>query len=338
MLALLRQECVQRKKYITDDELCTGVAIGQMLPGPFIPNYCEYIGYHLFGIKGSIIGAIALLTPSFVLMCILSYLYFMYQTLPGVTQIFHGIGAVITAILLWASYDMGKVLIKDVKGVVIFICACVLFFLKFDPILTVLLCGALRIILDRLPAQHPLLFAVPLFAFDLKTSLQIAWVFLKIGAIIFGGGYGAIPFIKNEVCAVHGWLSAREFIDGVALGQMTPGPVAITATFVGFKVMGLPGALIASICIFLPSFIMLLVLVHIYKRIHTNSYVLSFFAGIKSAVVAILLTTGILFVGLNWMSIPYGVFGTIVLIVLLFKRIEPALLILIGAAFGLIVG
>jgi chromate transporter len=338
MLALLRQECVQRKKYITDDELCTGVAIGQMLPGPFIPNYCEYIGYHLFGIKGSIVAAIALLTPSFLLMCILSYLYLTYQSLPGVTQIFHGIGAVITAILLWASYDMGKVLIKDVRGVIIFVCACALFLLKFDPILTVLACGIFRIILDRLPKRPSLFLAVPLFAFDLKTSFKLSWVFLKIGTIIFGGGYGAIPFIKNEVCTVHGWLSAREFIDGVALGQMTPGPVAITATFVGFKVMGLTGALIASICIFLPSFIMLLILVHIYKRIHTNSYVLSFFAGIKSAVVAILLTTGILFASLNWLNIPYGIFGVVILAVLLFKRIEPALLILAGAVFGLIIG
>jgi len=338
MLALLRQECVQRKKYITDDDLCTGVAIGQMLPGPFIPNYCEYIGYHLFGIRGSLVGAIALLTPSFVLMCILSYLYLMYQTLPGVTYIFKGIGAVITAILLWASYDMGKVLIKDTKGVIIFICACALFLLRFDPILTVLICGVFRIILDRVSTRSTMLLAIPLFAFDWKTALKLAWVFLKIGAIIFGGGYGAIPFIKNEVCTVHGWLTAREFIDGVALGQMTPGPVAITATFVGFKVMGFPGALIASICIFLPSFIMLLILVHIYRKIHTNSLVLSFFNGIKSAVVAILLTTGFLFVSLNWFTIPYGIFGFVILIILLFKRVEPALLILAGAVFGLIVG
>jgi chromate transporter len=338
MLAILRHECVHRRKYITDDDLCTGVAIGQMLPGPFIPNYCEYIGYHLFGVRGSIVAAVALLTPSFLLMCVLTYLYLMYQTLPGVTSIFRGVGAVITAILLWASYDMGRVLIKDIKGIIIFVCACALFLLKFDPILTVLACGGFRVILDRVPARHTMFMAVPLLLFDWKTAAELAWVFLKIGAIIFGGGYGAIPFIKNEVCTVHPWLTAREFIDGVALGQMTPGPVAITATFVGFKVMGLPGALIATICIFLPSFVMLLILVHIYKRIHTNRYVLSFFSGIKSAVVAILLTTGILFVNLNWLSIPFGIFGTVVLILMLFKRIEPALLVLAGAVFGLIAG
>jgi len=338
MLALLRHECVQRKKYITDDDLCTGVAIGQMLPGPFIPNYCEYIGYHLFGVRGSVVAAIALLVPSFLLMCILSYLYLMHQTLPGVTFIFKGIGAVITAILLWASYDMGRALIKDFKGVIIFICACTLFLLRFDPILTVLVCGVFRIILDHCSARHSMFLAVPFFTFNGKTALELAWVFLKVGAIIFGGGYGAIPFIRNEVCNVHPWLNAREFIDGVALGQITPGPVAITATFVGFKVMGLPGALIATVCIFFPSFIMLLILVHIYKKIHTNKYVLSFFNGIKSAVVAILLTTGILFVSLNWLNIPYGIFGTAILIILLFKRIEPALLIVAGAAFGLIIG
>ena len=118
---------------------------------------------------------------------------------------------------------------------------------------------------------------------------------------------------------------------------MTPGPVAITATFIGFKVMGIFGAIIATICIFLPSFLMLMILIKIYRRIRNNEYAISFFSGIKSAVVAILLSTGIYFVTLNWLNVPYGLLGVLALIVLVFvKKIEPILLILTGALFSLI--
>ena len=338
MLALLRNECVTKKKYITDDELCTAVAIGQMLPGPFIPNYSEYIGYHLFGLRGSIVAAGALLLPSFVLMIILSWFYLTYQSLPGVEQLFKGIGVSMTSILLWASYDMAKVLIKDIKGVIIFIFALALFLIRIDPILTVLICGGLKITLDHIKTAAGVLCAVPLFAFDGKKAIDLAGIFIKIGAIIFGGGYGAIPFIKNEVCNVRPWLTPKEFLDGVALGQMTPGPVAITATFVGFKVMGIPGAIIATIGIFLPSFLMLMVLIKIYRKIRSNRYVVSFFDGVKSAVVAILLSTGIVFITMNWIDISYGIFGLGVLLVLVFLRIEPIFLIIAGAVFGLVVG
>lgn len=338
MLAILRAECVKRKNFITDDHLCTAVALGQMLPGPFIPNYCEYIGYHLFGLKGAGVAAVALLLPSFLLMILLSWFYLMYQSLPGVVQIFNGIGAVMTAIILWASYDMGRVLIKDVKGIIVFIFALILFVIKFDPVLTVLVCGGFRIALDNLKIISSCLFAIPLFFFDGKKALDLAGIFLKIGAVIFGGGYGAIPFIKNEVCTIRPWLTPKEFLDGVALGQMTPGPVAITATFVGFKVMGIPGALIATVSIFLPSFLMLVLLVRIYRKISNNKHVISFFNGIKSAVVAILLSTGIFFVTVNWFSIPYALFGTAMLLVLLFRRVEPIFLILVGTIFSLIIG
>ncbi len=335
MLALLRAECVKKKKFITDDELSTAVAMGQILPGPFVPNYCEYIGYRLYGLKGALVAVVSLLAPSFILMIILSWVYLTYQYLPGVEQIFKGIGVVMTSIILWAAYDMAKVLIKDLKGVIVFVFALILFLVRFDPIFTVMICGGLRIVLDysRRPAM---LLVVPLFAFDIKKALDLAGIFLKIGAIIFGGGYAAIPFIENEVCTLRPWLNTKEFLDGFALGQLTPGPVAITATFVGFKVMGIPGAIIATIGIFLPSFLMLILLIKIYQKIRDNKYVVSFFGGIKSAVVAILLSTGISFIITNWHNVAYGLLGIGALFVLIFLRIEPVFLIFAGALFSLL--
>jgi len=338
MLALLRTELIKKKGIITDDDLSIAVAMGQMLPGPFVSNYCEYIGYQLFGLKGAIFAAVALLLPSFILMIILSWIYLTFQTLPGVEQIFKGIGAVMTSIILWASYDMAKVMIKDTKGIIVFIFALVLFLIKFDPVLSVLICGGLKVILDHAKTAKCFIFAVPLFVFDIKKALALAGIFLKIGAIIFGGGYAALPFIKNEVCNLRNWLTAKEFLDGVALGQITPGPVAITATFIGFKVMGIPGAIIATIGIFLPSFLMLMLLIRVYRKVSDNKYVISFFGGIKSAIVAILLSTGVFFLMVNWLNIGYGILGVICLLVLIFFRIEPVFLILAGVLFSFIVG
>ena len=338
MLALLRAECVVKKRFISDDDLGTAVAMGQMLPGPFVPNYCEYIGYHLFGLRGAVAAGAALILPSFLLMLVLSWFYLTYNALPGVAQIFKGIGTMITAIILWAAYEMGRVLIKDIRGIIVFFFALALFFLKFDPILTVILSGVLNIVMVQTKSFKPMLLAVPLFVFDSRKALELFGIFLKIGAVIFGGGYGAIPFIQNEVCNLRNWLTAKEFIDGVALGQMTPGPIAITATFVGFKVMGIPGAIIATLGIFLPSFLMLMLLVKIYRRVSGNNYVISFFGGIKAAVVAILLSTGVYFALINWLQPVYAILGILALVALLFKRVEPIFLLLIGAVFSLIVG
>ncbi len=338
MLAILRAECVRKQKLISDEELATAVAIGQMLPGPFVPNYCEYIGYHLRGIRGAIVAGVSLLLPSFILMLILSYLYLAFHSLPAISQIFKGIGAVMTAIILWASFDMGRVLIKGRKGMLGFGLALVLFLIRFDPVLTVLLAGGLSIVLEHLKA--PKLFTVvPILLFDIKKLLELFWIFFKTGAVIFGGGYAAIPFIQNEVCIYRNWLTDREFLDGFALGQITPGPVAITATFVGFKVQGILGAIVSTVGIFLPSFLMLLLLVRIYKKVEDNQYVKSFFAGIKSAVVAILLSTGILFIPINWSCLPYTIFGIFSLLILIFlsKRIDPIFLIIAGVGFSLIV-
>uniref|UniRef100_A0A7C6EJI8 Chromate efflux transporter n=1 Tax=candidate division WOR-3 bacterium TaxID=2052148 RepID=A0A7C6EJI8_UNCW3 len=338
MLAIIRSECVKKKKLVCDDELTTAVAIGQMLPGPFVPNYCEYIGYCLAGLKGAVVAGIFLLLPSFIIMLILSYLYLSFHTLPAINQVFKGIGAVMTAIIIWAGIDMGRLIINKFTRVIVFAFAFILFLIKFDPVLTVLFAGSLSIILEQIKSPR-IFLTVPIFLFDLRKALELFGIFLKIGTVIFGGGYAAIPFIQNEVCLYRDWLTTREFLDGFALGQITPGPVAITATFVGFKVMGILGALISTIGIFLPSFLMLIILIKIYKKIEHNCYVQSFLNGIKSAVVAILLSTGIFFIPVNWFNIVYGIFGLLCLFILLFvKKIDPFIIVVAGIIFGLIIG
>jgi chromate transporter len=335
MLAMIRTECVKIKKWITDDELAIAVALGQMVPGPYVPHYCQYIGNLLRGVPGGATATVALLLPSFLIMIALSWIYLVYQALPGINFIFKGIGAVMTAIIIWAAYDMGRILIKNWKSAMIFVFSLILFSLKFDPILTVLISGVLMVAIDHIPSRK-IFLAIPLFVFEPKKALDLFWVFFKTGAVIFGGGYAAIPFMEREACLTHHWVTPKEFLAGVALGQVTPGPVAITATFIGFKTMGLAGAFISTLAIFLPSFIILQVFIKIYKQVEHNRFIVSLFNGLKAAVVALLFWTGLYFAFINWHDWPYAVFGAAALVTLILFNLQPIILIAAGIIFGLI--
>ncbi|MBN2466354.1 chromate transporter [candidate division WOR-3 bacterium] len=411
MLALLRNEVVEKRRWLDDQQLGVGVALGQMLPGPFISNYSYYIGYELRGPKGMAVAAAALLFPSFVLMCLLSWLYFAYGSVPFVARLFAGVQPVVVGIMAWATWSIGRSNIKSWQGLVIGTIAAVALFLRFDVLLVVVGCGILGILLsgkrsrdsgiegagrtkakarsDKLEAgggeqrqeggksQEPkaggqggkpgssklqassfkpggrgpgnrrwMMALVPYLSLFVvaaaagPTAIQRAGellsVFVKMGTVIFGGGFAAIPFIQHEVVDIRGWLTAKEFIDGVALGQLTPGPVAITATFVGYKVLGLPGALIATLGMFLPSGLLILGLIHVYRRVSSNVFVRGFLSGVMPAVTGMLLASTF-FIGRSAITGPaQAVAAPLALVLLLRYRLDPIWLVLGGAVVGLV--
>jgi chromate transporter len=352
MLALIRQELVKKKRWIDDGQLGVAVAMGQMLPGPFVSNYAEYIGHELHRIRGMLVAVTALLMPSFVLICILSFLYGRYGSVPTVERIFAGVQPVVAGILAWATWNIGTVHIRAWKPACIAVLAFGALLLKVDVLLVILGCGLLGILLSGawrslLPTRAaaflipPLLLplAVETGAPDPPSLLvrisQLGWVFLKIGTVIFGGGFAAIPFIQHEVVDVRHWLTAKEFIDGVALGQMTPGPVAIMATYIGFRVLGLLGAFVSTAAVFLPSFVLLLGLIHVYRRVKDNSLVRGFLSGVMPAVTGMLLSATI-FIARNAVTGPAtGIMAVLALAMLLRFRADPVWLVLGGAALGL---
>ena len=404
MLALLRNEVVEKRRWLDDGHFCVGVALGQMLPGPFISNYSYYIGHELRGPKGMVVAAAALLFPSFALMCLLSWLYFAYGSVPLVARLFAGVQPVVVGILAWATWSIGRSNIRNWQGLVIGTVAAVALFLRFDVLLVVIGCGILGILLsgrgsrdrgiggagrtkaearsEKLEARGDeegkaegrgqggkpgsskpqatslkldgrgrgnrrwLMALVPYLSLFLvaaaagPTAVQRAGellsVFVKMGTVIFGGGFAAIPFIQHEVVDIRGWMTAKEFIDGVALGQLTPGPVAITATFVGYKVLGLPGALIATLGMFLPSGLMILGLIHVYRRVSSNAIVRGFLYGVMPAVTGMLLASTF-FIGRSAIAGPVqAVVAALALVLLLRYRLDPIWLVLGGAVVGLV--
>jgi chromate transporter len=350
MLALIRQEVVERRRWIDDRQLSVGVAMGQMLPGPFVSNYAEYIGYELHGLKGMITAAVALLAPCIALMAVLSALYFRYGSVPLVTKLFAGVQPVVVGILAWATWNIGRANVRNWKAAAIGAIAAVALLFKGDVLLVVLGCGVLGIVLSgawrRVWGNGAAALGMAGLWLGSSAGLalpavvqkagELALVFLKVGTVIFGGGFAAIPFLQHEVVDIRHWLTMREFIDGVALGQVTPGPVAITAAFIGYKVLGAPGAVIAALGTFVPSSLMLWGLIHVYRRVSSNAVVQGFLSGVMPAVAGMLLWATV-FLGRSAVTGPVqAVLALLALCLLLRFRVEPVWLILGGALGGLV--
>jgi chromate transporter len=375
MLALIRQEVVERRRWVDDAQLSVAVAMGQMLPGPFVSNYAEYIGYELRGGRGMVVAHVSLMLPCFVLMLVLSLLYFRYGSIPLVAKLFSGVQPVVVGILAWATWSIGKANIRNWRAGALGVLAAIALFFKVDVLLVVLACGVLGILLggkgsrergieepsrpkaevrrqksqtrsgtgtDRklrmlsLAPILPLLVVAAAVPGVRQKSGELVFVFLKVGAATFGGGFAAIPFLQHEVVDVRHWLTMREFIDGVALGQVTPGPVAITGAFIGYKVLGFWGAVIAYLGTFLPSFLMLLGLIHVYRRVQYNRSVQGFLSGVMPAVTGMILAATV-FMGKSAISGPVqAVVAPLALCLLLRYRVEPVWLILGGALVGVV--
>lgn len=346
MLALIRQEIVIKRRWIDDCELGTAVAMGQMLPGPFVSNYAEFIGYRLAGLKGMVVSVVSLLFPGFLLVLILGFLYFRYGNLPLIQKLLQGVQPVVAGILAWATWSMGRTNIRNWRSGLIALIAATALFFRGDVLLVLLGSGILGILFYRADGRSRLLLFLPSpilsAAYHSASALpaafqqagELALVFLKMGTVIFGGGFAAIPFLQHEVVELRGWLTSQEFVHAVAVGQMTPGPVAIMATFIGYRVLGIPGALIATLGTFLPSALMLLGLIKGYEKIRTNPTIQAFLAGVLPAVVGMLLASTVFIARAAICAIPPGLIAILTLLLLLRFRIEPVWLIIGGALLG----
>lgn len=358
MLAIIRKSLVSEKKWISDNDLATAVALGQMIPGPFVPNYVEYIGFRLRGIKGMITSVVAFLLPGVIAIMFLSYLYFQTQRVVLINDIFLWIQPVIIGILVWATVDMAKLYLKDIKSYIITIFALTTSLIKIEPIIIILICGAIGVFFTRRQSlnlfslfPYFLLIGTGPFLIQTKNFSSLTLIFLKIGTLIFGGGYAAVPFISQEIVITKHWLTSQELLTGVALSQITPGPVAIVATFIGYKVSGILGALATTIAIFLPSFFILLIILSVYhqfirtsKNVQLLNFLQVFISAVKPAIVGFLISATITLAINHGVLIANSLTITIIRIlfliisfILLFRfKVSPVWLILGSAGFGFI--
>lgn len=294
MVAYIREMAIKKEGWLTQEGFKQGVAICQTIPGATAMQVAAYVGLRARGTWGAIAAYIGFGLPAFVLMILLSALYQQSRDLAVVTSIFNGLQVVVVALVAHATFHFGRTTVRDWRSALLGLAVAGFLFLGGNPVLAIGAAAALGCFLfrtkdseaaDPTPQPHPwsfvellpalLLFAALalglalLFAVDRQLAV-LAVMMAKIDLFAFGGGYGSVPLMFNEVVVGKQWMTSQTFMDGIALGQVTPGPIVITATFVGFLQAGLPGALVATIGIFAPSLLMLTAAVPTFDRISHN--------------------------------------------------------------------
>lgn len=340
-IAMMEEDLIEKRKWADREDFLDGLAVSNMLPGPASTQLGIYLGYLKGGLKGGILAGISFIFPAFVIITFLSYIYFKYGSIPQIKGVLYGVNAYVIALVGISLYKMGKKSITDKFGLAMFTVSTILvYFLKINLVLVLILGGVLGIVYYHVLPNKQNLFKnkklyssiVPVVLFSNLFSKMFLF-FFKVGAFIYGGGLVIIPFIEQEVVENLHWLTKQEFLAGIALGQVTPGPVVITSAFIGYKMAGVLGAFVSAFAIFLPSFIFILAAAPYLRRFKNISWMKAFLKGINAAVIGGILaallslipgaivdlwTVGIAVIGfiLLWkykINVFYGVAGAAIL-------------------------
>jgi chromate transporter len=353
IVAYMREMVVTRKGWMTQEEFMDGTALAQSLPGATAMQVAAYVGLRTRGVAGAILSYAAFALPAFVLMLILSALYSNSYRLPWVTALFSGLQVIVVAIVLNAAYTFGRSSLRAVADGFIATASAAALWLHVSPFYVIcgaaaagILLGVKRETRAEAMRQNPIGTALICLLATLAVSLvclyiwstklaTLALLMLKIDLFAFGGGFASIPLMLQEIVTVRGWLDAKTFMDGIALGQVTPGPIIITATFVGYLLYGLSGAVVATVAMFTPSFLLLLGTAPFFGRLKGSSIFAGVTHGVLTSFVGLLLYVTITFaLAVPWSTFRFCLAAAAFLAML--KKIDLLYILLIGAALSVI--
>jgi chromate transporter len=301
---LIQAEVQERRKWLSKERFVEGLAVVQALPGATALQMCIFAGYQRAGYVGGLLAGIGFMLPAFAVMVILAALHSAYGALPFMRDAFYGIGPVVLGIFIAAVWRLGRNAIKDRFAILLAAAAvAALAFSPAGPAAIFLLAGCIGVgiyhsrraglvaglvVIVLSIAEHHAQSILPAMSAAEGTSAglwDVGVFFFKVGALTFGGGLTIIAFIQDQVVNQLHWITAEQFMDALAIGQVTPGPVIMLAAFVGYKVAGLAGAAVAATVIFLPSFVLMLSILPVLDRIRTLAWMRAAMRGISPAVV-----------------------------------------------------
>lgn len=344
----MEKELVAERQWLTKDEFRDGIAVCQSLPGPLAIQVGIYVSYLRGGFWGAWAGGWAFILPNFIIVSTLGALYVHFGGLSPVRAIFYGVSPAVIALILHSCYRLAKLGMEDlVQWVIAGVCLIVTVALQAEVALLFIISGIIGILYygtlfraGRVPSL-PLLAAVPLGVGapgSMSGSIlgKLLVFFLKAGSLTFGSGLVIVPFLEKGLVQQTGWLDERQFLIAVAMGMLSPGPVVITATFVGYLVAGFWGSLVSTVGIFLPSFLFVLIVAPILIRHRANRDVQGFVKGAYAAAIGTILGASILLgkiaIG-DWLT---ALVGLLSLVALTRWKISNPVLIAVTAVVGLI--
>lgn len=346
-IALMHDEVVTRRRWIPEQEFLDFVGAANLIPGPTSTELAIHLGRRRAGWVGLVVGGACFIVPAMLVVLALAWAYVEYGTTPEGDALLYGIAPVVIGVVALALWQLGRTAVKDVPLALVGAAVLVLYLLGVNEIALIFGTGIVVMLARnavpvggwRIGAMLPWLAPASLLAAGSQeataTALRVFLVFLKIGAVLFGSGYVLLAFLRADLVERLGWLTERQLLDAVAVGQVTPGPLFTTATFVGYVLLGVPGAAVATLGIFLPSFVFVAATSPVLPRLRRSRWLGAALDGVNVAAVALM-------TGVTWqlaleaiVDVPTAAIGVVAGAVLVLWRPHAVWLILAGGVAGL---
>jgi chromate transporter len=341
-IAMMEDEIIEKRKWMTRDYFLDLIGTTNLIPGPNSTEMTMHCGYERAGKAGLFVAGIAFIIPATVITAILAYLYVEYGQLPEVEPFIYGIKPAVLAIIVGAILKLGKKAIKSTELSILGVLVLAASLLGVNEVVALVSAGVLGMVyfylksktISNLNTISPFLLFLGIKSIIAKVStLKLFLIFLKVGAILYGSGYVLFAYLDAEL-VTRGLLSRAELIDAIAIGQFTPGPVLSTTTFIGYQLSGFTGALVATIGIFLPSFVFVLLLNPFIPRMRKSTLLRYFLDSVNIAAVAVMLAVLLVMAKetlIEWQSILIA----LIAVFFTFKtKISTIWTIIIGAVLG----
>lgn len=340
----MQRDLVEDRRWITKEEYVQGLALAQLAPGPLAAQLAIYLGWVRGGVLGANLVSVAFILPSFLMVVALAVLYIRFGGLPWMQGAFYGVGAAVIAIIARSAYKLTRTtLARDWLLWTLFaVSAAVTAWTESEIVWLFLLSGLVAFVArGKLSARGLASLSLGFFPIWLVTGLggpasagalsAIFVYFAKAGAFVFGSGLAIVPFLYGGVVGEFHWLTERQFLDAVAVAMITPGPVVITVGFIGYLVAGLGGAVAASLGVFLPCYLLVVLPAPYYRRFANNPKIKAFVSGVTAAATGAIAGAAFVLGKRAIIDIPTGLIALVTLAILLKTRKVPEPIVIMAA-------
>jgi chromate transporter len=339
----MQQDLVDARGWVSKEDYLEGLALAQLAPGPLAAQLAIYLGYVRAGVLGATTVGVAFVLPSFLMVLALSAAYVRFGGLAWMQGMFYGIGAAVIGIITRSAFKLTKLTLGKDKLLwgIFAVLAISTAWTSQEIIWLFLLAGVVALLVKSFPIRLPARSAVPLLftvgAAGAGSSLWgLFFYFAKAGMFVFGSGLAVVPFLYGGVVQGHHWLTDRQFVDAVAVAMITPGPVVITVAFIGYLVAGLAGATAAALGIFLPVYLIVVLLAPSYKRWAKNPQLNAFVRGVTAAATGAIAGAVVVLARRSVRDVPTVVIAIVTFAVLFRWKVPEPLLIACAAVAGLV--
>ena len=356
-IAMMQQEFVERRRWLSKEEFLDLIGVANLIPGPSSTEVAIYVGLRRAGWKGLIIAGCCFILPAFLLVMAIAWGYRAAGQLPLVVGLLDGVKPVVIAVVLQALWTLGKTAVKTRLLAVVGLVALLPALLDVHPLVVLATCGGVLVVVRLFAVREkvtvrPLLGPVGIVLVFILATIALGrlvpldavpgahslfMVFLKIGAMVYGSGYVLLRFLQVELVQARPWLTSDRLLDAVAVGQVTPGPVFTTATFIGFLLAGPQGAIAATVGIFLPAFLFVGLTGPLLLRVRQSPLLGAFLDGVNVAALALMATVAWQLGRTAIHSLPTLLLALVSGILLFRFKVNSAWLVLLGALVGMVV-